>query len=186
MFKTVLTTLFLIVGVSPIFAIISVRDTMPMQQCDTLIDKEGRISPVRIVSVGTDFITFKQCIEDAKRTYTVKRNAIREIKAHTFTEDKPVPLLIRAKRARGAAIFGLVLFSVSVGLLIASSSGFLILPYLGLLISPFILVASLFSSIFFLNKAQKAKDTMAAQVASGGIIISLLPILIVILILRRN
>ena len=88
MFKTLLITIFIVVAFSPTFAIIAVRDTTPVQVCDTLIDKDGVVSPAIIVSVGTDFIRFKQCAPNAKRIYTVDRSKIREIKAHTFVQAK--------------------------------------------------------------------------------------------------
>ena len=188
MFKTLLVTIFIIAAASPIFAIIAVRDTTPVQVCDTLIDKNGVVSPVKIVSIGTDFIQFKQCSPTAKKTLTIERSKIREIKVHTFAQAKPVPLLKRAKRAFRAALISTLAFFFSILLLIPSFEGdsgdkdsnLLIIPEIAVLVTPFVIVGSFLICISLLDKAKKAKDEAAAKAAIGGIIIALIPILLVL------
>lgn len=187
MFKTLLITIFIVVAFSPTFAIIAVRDTTPVQVCDTLIDKDGVVSPAIIVSVGTDFIRFKQCTPNAKRIYTVDRSKIREIKAHTFVQAKPVPLLKRAKRAFRTALISTLSFFVSLLLVIPMFEGdsgddpkWLIIPFIALLIAPFVLIGSFFSCISLLVQAKKAGDVKAARAAAWGIVIAFVPILLVL------
>jgi hypothetical protein len=190
MFKTLLITIFIAVTVSPTFAIIAIRDTTPVLVCDTLIDKNGVVSPAIIVSIGTDFIRFKQCSPNAKRITTVERSKIREIKIHTFTPAKPVPLLKRAKRAFRTALISTALFFFSILLVLPSFGGdsgddpaWINIALIALLIIPFVIVGALFSSISLLVKAKKAKDEEAAKAAAWGIAIALIPILLVLRLL---
>jgi hypothetical protein len=177
------------VAASPIFAAIAVRDTTPTQPCDTLIEKNGAASSVKILSVDNVFITYKLCSNNAKRIYTIDRSKIREIKSSTFIQPqaKPIPLLTRAKRAFRTAFISATLFLVSLGLVAPTFGGdsgeesiLLNMAFIALLITPLIIVGSFFYNISVLDKAQKAKDKKAVDLATGGIIISLLPILIIL------
>lgn len=179
MFKTLLIIIFIVVAFSPTFAILAVRDTTPVQVCDTLIDKNGVVSPAIIVSVGTDFIRFKQCSPNAKRIYTVERSKIREIKAHTFVQAKPIPLLKRAKRAFRTALISTLSFFISLLLVIPMFEGdsgdnpkWLIVPFIALLIAPFVIIGSfLVVSRYLLKlKNQKIKKQLKQQ---QGVLLSL-------------
>jgi hypothetical protein len=190
MFKTLLTTILIIVAVSPIFAIIAVKDTIPVQVCDTLIDKNGVVSPVRIVSIGAYYIRFKQCSPNAKRITKVERSNIREIKNHTFTSKKPLSLLKRAELALRTILVSTSLFFFSILVLLPSFEGdsgddakWLVVPAIALLVLPFVIVGSLFYSISLLVKAKEAKNNKAAKKATTGIIVALIPILLVLRLL---
>jgi hypothetical protein len=193
MFKTVFSTLILLLATLPIFAAIEVRDTMPLQQqCDTIIDKNGLASPVRILSVSQFSITYQQCSNSAKKIYTIAANKVQDIKSQTFKFEKPksVPLLKRAKNALKLAAISFSLFFISILAVAPSfegdsgdSSKWLIVPFIILLISPFVIVGSFFNSLHILTKALKAKDKKAAAKATGGLILSLIPILILLLLI---
>jgi hypothetical protein len=190
MFKTLLTTILIIVAVSPIFATIAVKDTTPVQVCDTLIDKDGVVTPVLIVSIEADYIRFKQCSPNAKRITIIERGKIREIKNHTFVPKKPVSLFKRANLALKTALISTSLFFFSILLALPSLEGdsgddpkWLIVPFIALLVLPFVIVGSFFYSISLLIKAKNAKNDKAAKKATAAIIITLIPILLLLRIL---
>lgn len=187
MFKTVFIQVFFLFAFSPIIAAIEVRDTSPILQCDTIIVKDGMVSPVKIISVGNVFITYKQCSNSAIKTYTIETNKVQDIKSKTFSLPKPIPLLTKAKKALKLALISTVVFFVSLILVIPSFEGdsgegskLIIIPFIALLVSPFIIVGSFFNSIAVVAKAQKAKDKKAATKATGGLILSLLAILVIL------
>ena len=191
MFKTILTILFFIAVVSPIFAIIEVRDTTPMLQCDTIIEKNGRASTVKILSVGSDYITYKLCSDNVKKIYTVEKRKIQDIKSQTFTlsKPKPIPLFTRAKNGLKLSAASVAVFFVSLLAVIPFIDGdsgkdpeWLIIPYIAILLSPFVIVGSFFYNISILIKAKKVGDQKAVDKAIGGIFISLLPILLFLIL----
>jgi hypothetical protein len=192
MLKIVLIPFFLLLNVSSIFAAIEVRDTTPLeQQCDTIIEKNGLSSPVRILSISQLSITYQQCSNSAKKKYTIAVSKVQDIKSQTFKFEKPksVPLLKRAKNALKLAAISVSLFVMSILAVAPSFEGdsgddskWLIIPFIILLISPFVIVGSFFNSMIILTKAQKAKDKKAAAKATGGLILSLIPLLILLLL----
>jgi hypothetical protein len=190
MFKTVFTTLILLLATLPIFAAIEVRDTTPLQQrCDTIIDKNGLASPVKILSITQFSITYQQCSNSAKKKYTIEVSKVQDIKSQTFKFEKPVsvPLLKRAKNALKLAAISFSLFFISILAVAPTFEGdsgenpkWLVVPFIILLISPFVIVGSFFNSMNILTKALKAKDKKAAAKATGGLILSLVPILLLL------
>lgn len=172
--------------VSPIFAIIMVRDTTQIPQCDTIIENNGNASPVKILSVGNAFITYKQCGDDAKKIYTIEVSKVQDIKSKTFTFEKPEPITLE-KRAKRGFIFSIVSgLVILLSLFILFETGAGILAYFIYLISPFVLLGSLIHNIILRKKAKKTGDKKAMGYTTGRFIAFSLTILIALKIIFQE
>ena len=186
MLKTILIACFLIQDIAPIDAAIEIRDTIPLNQCDTIIDKNGVVSRVKILSVTKSGITYKQCSGNAKRTYTIATYQVESIKSTTFTFEKPQPkpLLTKVKRAKTLPIIsGIALLLTTAGILDSDSPP----QILGIifLLALFAFVGSVIYILTLLRKAKKTGDKEAHKAALKSIFITLLTILGSILLISR-
>jgi hypothetical protein len=187
MFKKIVLPFFFLLAVSPIFAAIEVRDTTHLPECDTIIDKNGVIAPVKILKVSLSFITYKRCSDNAKRTYIIEVNKVQDIKSKKFTLPKPIDVFNKAKKAwRFAAIYAILFFASLLSLIplfqeedSGKGSILLIIPVLVLFLSPFIIIGSLINSFSALLIAKKAGDKKAQNLAKRGIFFSILPFLVI-------
>ena len=186
MLKTVITLLFFLLVVSPIFAATEMRDTTPLAQCDTIIDKEGVVSPVKILSVGSAYITFTMCGDDVENTHTIATSEVEDIKSTTFTfeKPKPTPLITQVKRGKTLSI-------ISVTVLLLTTAGILDADNPPEISGPIFLIALLafLSGIIYiltlLRKSKKAGNKEARKAALKSLLVILLTILGVIFIIMR-
>ena len=186
MVKIILITLFFLITVSPIFAVNEVRDTTPLNQCDTIIDKEGVVSPVKILSVGSAYITFTMCGDDVENTHTIATSQVEDIKStiFTFEKPKPTPLITQVKRAKTLSIISVtVLLLTTAGILDSDNppeiSGSIFLIALLAFLGGIIYILTL------LRKSKKAGNKEARKAARKSLLVTLLTILGVIFLIMR-
>lgn len=186
MLKTVITCLFFLLVVSPIFAAIEMRDTTPLNQCDTIIDKKGVVSPVKILSVGSAYITFTMCGDDVKNTHTIAASQVEDIKSTTFTfeKPKPTPLITQVKRAKTVSIISAITLLLTAAGILDSDSPPQIWAYIFLIALLFFLGGIIYI-LTLLRKAKKGGDKEAHKAARKSLLVTLLTILGVIFLIMR-
>jgi hypothetical protein len=194
MFKTVLLSLFLLFAASPLFAAIEVRDTTPLNQCDTLIDNNGVASPVKIKSVSRFSVTYTQCSDVAKKIYTLETSKVQDIKSKTFTLQKPKPisLIKRANTLFTTSMLSILTFLLSARIILSGFEGdsgneskLLIVVFFAFIISPIVILISFISSINLWKKARKAGDKKASSLAKSSFFFTLLTILLTLVLVFR-
>jgi hypothetical protein len=188
MLKKVIISLFSLLVVSPIFAVIELRDTTQIPQCDTIIDKNGLASPVKIMAVTSSTIKYTQCSDQSKRIYTIATSNVQDIKSKTFKFEKPVPVTLE-KKARKGLVFSIgtaLLFLSSMKLVFDSDSGGGLFLGLTMLLTPFVLVGLLIHALILRKKAKKAGDKKARELTTGTFVVVILTILLAIRIFLKE
>ncbi len=179
-----------LVATTPIFSMIEFRDTTQLPQCDTIIDKDGKAYPVKLLSVSSKIIQYTLCNKISKKIISVSTDDIQGIKSETFSLVKRAPksILTRAKTAFKVVGFSLLAFFLSILALIPAFNGaentsdLLFIPFIVILISPFLILGGFFACIDILYKAKKEGDKKAQGLARTGIAIVLVPILLILAI----
>ena len=187
MLKTYLFSALFLLSVPPIFAIIEMRDTTQEQQCDTIIDKNGSPSVVKIVSISHNKIAYRYCVDGSKGIHYINTDQIQEIKSKTFALEPPkvVNALESAQKALRTVIWGGIGFFALRRLVddALDSEGYLVaIILIAFFISPIIAIIGLIRGIKALKKAKKENNSKARGLAVLAIGI---PILLIILFLLQ-
>lgn len=134
------------------------RDTLIQPVCDTIIDKKGTVSAVKIVSITDNIVKFTQCSNPNKKQYSIFLTDVKEIKSNTFKKPITDPPLKRLKRNLifaliAAAILAFIVLLIYTGAMFSLGRIMILLvPVLTLTI-----LINVSSALSILKKLEKAK-----------------------------
>jgi lysylphosphatidylglycerol synthetase-like protein (DUF2156 family) len=183
--RNMFSVMFFLIAMTPIFSMIEFRDTTQLPQCDTIIDKKGVVSYVKISDLTKTIIKYTLCNDTSKRVYIRNLDYIQDIKSKTsFKKFERKSLLTIAKTASQLIGIGVLVFMASVLGFFASldgshSSNFLIILSLIIgTIGAIIAFVGFFWCMNILSKAKQEGNKKAANLARSGIIIMSLLLLL--------
>jgi ribonucleotide reductase beta subunit family protein with ferritin-like domain len=196
--RNILSVMFFLIAMTPIFSMIEFRDTTQLPQCDTIIDKKGVVSVVKISTLTRFAVTYTLCNDTSERIHTRNLEYIQDIKSKTFATNinkiqkkrERKPLLTRANAALQFVFFGALAFIISfwgfaLNIEGDNTSDFLLTLFLITgIISSIMTFGGFIWCINLLSKAKKEGNKQAANLARWGIFIMSLFSLVVFLLIR--